>query len=94
VSDVLRTRIARGESPQTRYEALLARDDAKRIAEKFGCEGGETKRRAAELLEMLHDLLVEQLARPDAIEQTTLYCAECSGEFSPDEEPVGDEAEP
>jgi hypothetical protein len=76
----IQTRVARGTIPETRYEALRARDDAKRFADEYG-GGGHDKRRVAELLEMLHDLLVVELGKPDVIEQQTFYCVECSREI-------------
>lgn len=56
--------VPRGSAPQTRYEALRARDDARRFADRP--EGlSDNLSRAAELLGMLEALLVERLGRAD-----------------------------
>lgn len=63
------TGLLRGGLPQTPYEARLARDDARRIADKR--DGGRTK----ELLVMLAALLDGALSKPPA--EGNVRCARC-----------------
>lgn len=57
--------MSQDDLPQTKHEALRARDDARSLADKARSHylTGDDERRGAELLAMLHALLIERLER-------------------------------